>query len=668
MKQPKCSNCDGAGVQCLTFHASKQAEDLLRCGQVPRNYVSDLEKQVEALTQQVRRLERQSRPTPLNGEASNSPALSHSSTRLSGISPLLPAPSASDGSSGQVRDLVKSVKDVVVEPSRQPRFVGQSSGITLAKMVMAAVRVDATTPSSANERHQDNAPASISAIERQASLPPRHAADHLVDVYFQYRTPHLPILERAPVKEALGNAYQAASSTRTLDHAVKKDVFTTYMVLAIALFDVPVPSGGRPSQSEGCFQSAVGLAEHVISYSPSDLETLRAVLLLAQYVALCPSRGSFWHLTGFALRLCIDVGLHWETEEQSMQTDAAVLHERRSLWYCTYQFDRMLCILLGRPFGILDESTRVPLPGPYTACLSHDAHDAHCYESYNSLFKMSKLESEIKHVLHNQTWEPKLAYPRVDYSAWLEDIQPRLQHWYETIPEPQKAHPSTIFAHRAYWDAVYSNAILLLHRPHSIAQHPSTESLFMTFDASTKLITSIKSLQREGKIDIHWKAVHELFMAGLGIVYVLWLSEELRRQRTASSSISTLNSCASTLSALSESFAGAAGCRDAFETLSAATIDWLLTHDAEQERQTRLALERQVEDLLQQLRPPREGMAMPTAEDDASYMSNMLSMDNFAFSEMLSSTAQWPSFENMEYVDMNHHSVNEMGFGTDWWQ
>ena len=67
-------------------------------------------------------------------------------------------------------------------------------------------------------------------------------------------------------------------------------------------------------------------------------------------------------LAGTALRLCIDIGLHWESEEQALHMDPRVLYDRRCLWYSTYHLDRALCITLGRPFGIIDESTSVQLP------------------------------------------------------------------------------------------------------------------------------------------------------------------------------------------------------------------------------------------------------------------------------------------------------------------
>jgi len=241
-----------------------------------------------------------------------------------------------------------------------------------------------------------------------------HAANHLVDVYFQYRTPHLPIISRLQVEECLDSAYATTSGHQPPNNTAEKNIFTTYMVLAIALCDLPGPSGnGRPSQSEGCFGSAVNWIENVITYSKSDIETLRTILLLTQFVALCPSRGSLWHLTGTALRLCIDIGLHWETEEQAVGMDPDLLNERRRLWYSTYQFDRILCITLGRPFGIIDESARVPLPNPWTASLDSinaksNNFDVHSQRAHNHMFDLSKLESEIKHCGCSPSFPPPL--------------------------------------------------------------------------------------------------------------------------------------------------------------------------------------------------------------------------------------------------------------------
>ena len=564
--------------------------------------------------------------------------------------------------------MVKSISRVVVEPSKQPQFLGQNSGITLAKMVMSAIRVDALPSPLFSEKRTKLTPSGPTTETALASLPPRHAADHLVGVYFQYITPHLPIIDRSQVEAALKSAYSSMSAPKSSQRAIERDIFTTYMVLAIALCDLPNPEGrNRPSQSEGCFLSALGCIEKVITYSKTDIESLRSILLLAQFVALSPSRGSLSQLAGIALRLCIDIGLHWETEEQALNMDPDVLHERRCLWYSAYQFDRILCVTLGRPFGITDESARVPLPNPWAISRRSPARasnnlDIHNQRAHNHLFSMSKLESEIKHVQQSQTWTVKLAYPRPNYSAWVKDIEPRLQEWYTTIPQLERAHPTSIFAQQAYWDVVYSNAILQLHRPNHGSLHLSNEALFISFEASCKLIVSIKSLQRDGKIDVMWKSVYQLFMAGLGVIYCLWQSKELRDRNPVRTSISTLQSCASTLSAMSETFPGASGCRDVFDTLSSATVDWMVTNDAEEIRQNRLEFEKQVQDLMQQWQPSREGM-FAMNDNGADNMSNMLSADNFAFSEILSSAAQWPELDEIDFSNVLSDSMQMAGNG-----
>lgn len=554
-----------------------------------------------------------------------------------------------------MQDLVKGVRDIVDEPSRQPRFLGQSGGITLAKMVVSAIRVDAL-PSSLFSEPRSNNPFS-SSIAAEASLPPRHAADHLVDVYFQYHTPHLPIVERSKVEKALESAYQAMSGQKLPDRAVERDIFLSFMVLAIALCDVSNPSGGRPSQSEGCFRSAMSWYEKAVASSASDIESLRIILLLAQFIALCPSQGCLWQLTGIALRLCIDIGLHWESEDHIANIDPAILYDRRRLWYSTYQFDRILCITLGRPLGIIDESIRVPLPNPWavyrgTSTSKSIEMDIHSQRAHNHIFALSRLESEIKHMQHSQTWAPKPGYPRANYAIWLQDIQPRLEEWYATIPQTDRAHPLSIFAYQAYWDYIYNNAILLLHRPNSIGLPTSSETTALSFHASCRLIESIKTLQREGRVHILWKASHDLFMAGLGVIYSLWQSKVVREWNSIGSSISTLQSCVSTLSAMAESFPGVAGCRDAFDTLSSVTVDWLVGDNAVEKQDGRQRFAKEAENLLQKLQPAH-GANEHTEID----FSGFLSADNFLFSEMLSSAAQWPDQDDSRITDMSSDAM-----------
>ena len=561
------------------------------------------------------------------------------------------SPASSDSSPG-MHNLARSIEDVILEPLKQPRFLGQSSGISFAKLVMTAIQVDqlpASFPPEERSGRVDTVPALA-----ESTLPPKHAANHLEDVYFQYRTPHMPILSRSQVRQAISRAYCPLGDGEVVDDLHAKSIFTAYMVFAIALADIPhaFKPNSRPSESEGCFSSALSWLEQTLTHSKSDLETLRVVLLLTQFVALSPSRGSLWHLAGFAMRLCIDTGLHWESESQCSGMAPDVLDDRRRLWHSTYHFDRLLCITLGRPFSVLDQGTRVPLPSPWTGSrlrigVQSGDFDIQMQRAHNHLFTLAKLESEIRHVQHSQSWASKLAYPRPNWAAWLQDIQPRLQEWYDTIPEPSKAHESSIFACKAYWEVVYYNTVLTLHRPGSTCRTPQTEEMLLTFEASCKVIDGLEVLQRQGRVEMLWRSVQQLFMAGLGVIHALWHSKNVRDRTTVPQWTSILQSCASTLTAMSKSFQGAVGCRNALEALTATTIKSLGTPSSDEQLQTAVEFEHHARELITPLifNPTSASATSNSLEGD---ISSILSSNAFPLSGFLSMTAQWPGLGDID--------------------
>lgn len=111
--------------------------------------------------------------------------------------------------------------------------------------------------------------------------------------------------------------------------------------------------------------------QHLEAFLSSDskggLEELQAVLLLAGYALLRPVAPGLWYIVGVAMRLAVDLGLHYE-DGNGDQGDAQFAGRRawnrdmrRRLWWCTYSLDRLVSTCVGRPFGISDEcvSTKV---------------------------------------------------------------------------------------------------------------------------------------------------------------------------------------------------------------------------------------------------------------------------------------------------------------------
>ncbi|KAJ6172183.1 fungal-specific transcription factor domain-containing protein [Penicillium chermesinum] len=457
--------------------------------------------------------------------------------------------------------------------------MGTSSGVSFAKLVLASIKHDIPLAGAESpERQRQHRPTPTEPSTIVTSLPPRHAADHIARAYFSYRTPHLPILEQKSVEIIFNRVYDQPlnCSRRVAEH----DMFITYMVLAIGLFSMSTRGGSRPQQSEGCFNAALQRVDTLLSYSSGDLDTLTTLILIAQYLVLNPSRGNLWQLTGVILRLCVDTGLHWETET-ILAFPEALLNKRRRLYWAAYGLDRFLCINLGRPFGIAEQSMSTRLPDPYIS----EAADG--YESgklevlhqrlANHIIKLYRLQSEIKHVLYHQIQGATVAYPRPNYNLWFRDIQSRLRAWHDEIPAAKQCDSECIYAQQAWWEASFSGTVLLLHRPNPLVANPSSESLKTCYDTACRCIRAIKTLQREGHITIVWESVHQLFMAGLTIIYCMWQSPQIRESTSVVDFATVSQDCAVALTALVEYFPEAKGCRDAFELVTSATLRWLGT-------------------------------------------------------------------------------------------
>lgn len=213
---------------------------------VPRDFVSTLEAQNARLRAEIEELQARLAASP-SATGQNNP------------------PSEAAATSGHGDLITSSLQNIVSEPSQLPQFMGVSSGITLLKHVMSAVRIEKVptivTPRETTSTYGN--PVSSHAARTKSSLPPRHAADHLVNVYFQYRTPHLPIVDPAKVKQALDVTYATLTDVAS-NRDTSLQAFIAHMVFAIALCSVGHPSGGRAPQSEECFHSALEKLDSVL--------------------------------------------------------------------------------------------------------------------------------------------------------------------------------------------------------------------------------------------------------------------------------------------------------------------------------------------------------------------------------------------------------------------
>lgn len=452
-------------------------------------------------------------------------------------------PRSDTGSSGQnadqhekddnqrIHNLVSNIGMVSVQGTSDPRYLGSTSGISFARIVFAAVkstvsgnstergpiRPNERLPSSATGMAGGNMRDSFFGLQKRpmmkcASFPDRELADKLVDLYFEHANPQVPILHRGEFVELLDSTYAMDEKDRS-----PRSLYTLNIVFAIGAGiileeknpaleddkhddDISVSTGASKRarlsshqyQPEEYHASAIVHLESFLSSSSGDsfggLEELQAVLLLASFALLRPVAPGLWYIVGVAMRLAVDLGLHYEdgtgidyVGDVSLDHATAVSEEekgklridsrergrrewvrdlRRRLWWCAYSLDRLVATCVGRPFGIADQAVTTDFPSllddKYITKAGFIAAPAgspsYKYVAHH-YFKLRLLQSEIQDVLLSQ--QARFARKRAgntasvymnsdlsspflqdfdSFRSWRKDIHRRLDEWKHSSP------------------------------------------------------------------------------------------------------------------------------------------------------------------------------------------------------------------------------------------
>jgi hypothetical protein len=335
--------------------------------------------------------------------------------------------------------LVSNIGMVSVQGASDPRYLGSTSGISFARVVFAAVKSSVSGSSSERGSNRGGKPAVTNVVDsgtsmrdsffglqtkptiRQANFPDRELGARLVELYFEHANPQIPILHRGEFMAMFDRVY--ANGER---HRTSRESYMLNIVFAIGAGiilgssdaeDSPTSDHGRsptksrsspPSskkrrlaghqcQPEEYHASAIVHLENFLGSSPAadrpdgfggGLEELQAVLLLAGFALLRPVAPGLWYIVGVAVRLGVDLGLHYEdgvgidgaaaedhsagkpdTKPEGNGTSTApgsasptkidakergrrewVRDLRRRLWWCVYSLDRLVSTCVGRPF------------------------------------------------------------------------------------------------------------------------------------------------------------------------------------------------------------------------------------------------------------------------------------------------------------------------------
>lgn len=479
--------------------------------------------------------------------------------------------------SDKLHKLVSNIGMVSVQGASDPRFLGSTSGISFARVVFAAVK--SAVPGGESEKNgrarrpgsTGSAAATGSTSMRDsffglqtkpnikpAPFPNRELGLRLVNIYFEHANPQIPILHRPEFMVLFGRAYAAKDRRRS-----SRELYLLNIVFAIGAGTIlenstskrsaspsaPGPidvkqepasptaqkqkSTSQQRQPEEYHASAMVHLESFLGCMPAadrpegfggGLEQLQAVLLLASFALLRPVAPGLWYITGVAVRLGVDLGLHYEdgagvdgaengtspaTSQDAVMGVAGDLANnasagiapkergrreyvrdlRRRLWWCVYSFDRLVSTCVGRPFGITDAVITTDWPSVLDdkditpdgfLTPSHSFQGPSYKRVSHHYFRLRLLQSEILQVLQyrqaqkvhakdrkrsNQYMHTRLSSsflePFANFHAWRKDIDRRLWEWKETAPLQQD---TTVHFSVKFLELNYWQAVIMLYR------------------------------------------------------------------------------------------------------------------------------------------------------------------------------------------------------------
>lgn len=599
---PACSACAKANVKCVGYDPITKRE-------IPRSYVYYLESRLEYFesllvangiqfnSPEAFDPDSKGGNDVIHTPRSEHPSEGHGETQVERVQHRYQDEgwSKKEEDADNLDKLVSNIGMVSVRGASDPRYLGSTSGISFARVVFAAVKSSVSTSNSERSGMKPSKPlAGISNADgssmrdsyfglqtkptiKPATFPDRELGSKLAHLYFEHANPQIPILHRGEFMEMFDRAYSKPLPQRT-----SRELYMLNIVFAIGSGIIwgssdPQTTPAQPSeygakrtkiasqqcQPEEYHASAIVHLESFLGSSAAvdkldgfggGLEELQAVLLLASFALLRPVAPGLWYIVGVAVRLGVDLGLHYEDgsginfsngadtipsstrdlavdpsieDNKTPELDAKekgrrewVRDLRRRLWWCIYTFDRLVSTCVGRPFGITDQVVTTEFPSlldddyitragflqPPNPDWPSYKHVAHHY------FRLRLLQSEILQVLQyqqaqiarqsganmkNEFMHTKLPSPFLvnfeSFRAWRKDIDRRLWEWKESAPDQKETGVafSIQFLELNYWQAV-----IMLYR-----QSLSTPSPLAGESSPTEGVASPSSPRVEEKED-----------------------------------------------------------------------------------------------------------------------------------------------------------------------
>ncbi|ORY26900.1 fungal-specific transcription factor domain-domain-containing protein [Naematelia encephala] len=323
--------------------------------------------------------------------------------------------------------------------------------------------------------------------------------------------------------------------------------------------------------AETYLEQAMRYTDAVIA--PHDLTTVRALLMLIFFAFRATSAPSIWHLCGFAMRLCVELGLH----RKAAPNVAPITHElRKRVFWSAYCFDRLICLSSGRPFNLSDRDIDVELP----VDVDWDCRDSNLIASLQQNAKtggaipytITGIVTTMSSAIH--TTRLYVTRSRIQTSFYsihatsprreeVEGFLQEMEEWKRTIPKPTAgdipAQPDFKFT------MIYFEAVLYILRPSVLRASPRDPLLMLCATAAAETCELVRKVSQAPHTKHTIVSIYNFFGCGMTLLYCLSVLPSVIPHRTSSRA---LRACSSTLAIYAQLFPAAVPFRELFEHMT----------------------------------------------------------------------------------------------------
>ncbi|KAJ6093565.1 hypothetical protein N7486_008854 [Penicillium sp. IBT 16267x] len=498
---------------------------------------------------------------------------------------------------GPSQPLAHEVGLLSLGSSSDPKYLGPSSGVTFARLIFAAapqtqgLQSSWTTGEINNVYHQAGG-------QPTAPLPSLDEAQYFVSTYFEFFQPLYPFLDEPGFRNLVDPIYCQISNLEGPANPVgptPTSVLPNEMSLA-QLFLV-LSLGARVLEykfstdfsADGYLAAAMQLVARLQLHD--SIPGIQTMLLLALN-SLTSSNGlNAWFLKSTIIASCLDLGLQRKEPMKDAQAASTRSQVRSGIFWSAYSIERTLSTVLGRPLTLRDEAIDIEFPGaaglqqsvqqrefgsaPSNLGLSNKRArlDPSPFAAAIYSFRFDQIVAEIKLIIYRVSQSPTDFPWPTDREACQTRLYLKCKSLLDEIMVSLPHHGSSanmMLSSGATLQTLklkYYHCIMLIFRPSPAFPRPTEHALKMCFEGAFETIRIHAELHRFANMTNSWLTAHSVFVAGITMLYCLWVSHQVRLQTAFQTFTHQASSCSKLLQALAKTWSLAENARVKFDRL-----------------------------------------------------------------------------------------------------